>query len=72
VKEITSSSSSSSSHHQQPPATATTSIRAEGNRLQLYSFSSANDKISDKTKHIMKISHINVNIYDKAVTSQQK
>ena len=30
-----------------------------------------NDKISDKTKHIMKISHINVNIYDKSVTSQQ-
>ena len=24
-----------------------------------------NDKISDKTKHIMKISHINLNIYDK-------
>jgi hypothetical protein len=45
---------------------------AEGNRLRLYSFSSANEKISDKTKHIMKISHINVNIYDKAVTSQQK
>jgi hypothetical protein len=45
---------------------------AEGNRLRLYSFSSANKKISDKTKHIMKISHINVNISDKAVTSQQK
>ena len=30
-----------------------------------------NYKISDKTKHIMKISHINVNIYDKTVTSQQ-
>ena len=45
---------------------------AEGNRLRLYSFSSANEKISDKAKHIMKISHINVNIYDKAVTSQQK
>jgi hypothetical protein len=25
----------------------------------------------NKTKHIMKISHINVNIYDKAATSQQ-
>jgi hypothetical protein len=25
----------------------------------------------NKTKHIMKISHINVNIYDKTVTSQQ-
>jgi hypothetical protein len=24
-----------------------------------------------KTKHIMKISHINVNIYDKTATSQQ-
>jgi len=30
-----------------------------------------NDKISDKTKHIMKISHISVNIYDKTPTSQQ-
>jgi len=29
-----------------------------------------NDKISDKTKLIMKISHINI-IYDKTVTSQQ-
>jgi hypothetical protein len=36
------------------------------------SSSSSNDKISDKTKHIMKISHINVNSYDKTVTSQQK
>ena len=45
---------------------------AEGNRLRLYSFSSTNEKISDKTKHIMKISHINVSIYDKAVTIQQK
>jgi hypothetical protein len=45
---------------------------AEGNRLRLCSFSSANERISDKTKHIMKISHINVNISDKAVTSQQK
>jgi ABC-type phosphate transport system permease subunit len=27
--------------------------------------------ISTKTKHIMKISHINVNIYDKTATSQQ-
>jgi hypothetical protein len=26
---------------------------------------------SQKTKHIMKISHINVNIYDKTATSQQ-
>jgi hypothetical protein len=25
----------------------------------------------NKTKHIMKISHINVNIYDKTATSQQ-
>jgi hypothetical protein len=25
----------------------------------------------NKTKHIMKISHINVNIYDKPATSQQ-
>jgi hypothetical protein len=25
----------------------------------------------NKSKHIMKISHINVNIYDKTVTSQQ-
>jgi hypothetical protein len=30
-----------------------------------------NDKILDKTKHIMKISHINLNIYDKTTTSQQ-
>ena len=30
-----------------------------------------NDKISDKTKHIMKISHIYVNIYDKTATSHQ-
>ena len=30
-----------------------------------------NDKISDKAKHIMKISHINLNIYDKAATNQQ-
>jgi len=30
-----------------------------------------NDKISDKTEHIMKISHISVNIYDKTPTSQQ-
>jgi len=29
------------------------------------------DKISDKTQHIMKISHISVNIYDKTPTSQQ-
>ena len=36
------------------------------------SSSSSNDKISEKTKHIMKISHINVNIYDKTVTSQHK
>jgi hypothetical protein len=28
-------------------------------------------QISDKTKHIMKLSHINVNIYDKTATSQQ-
>jgi hypothetical protein len=26
---------------------------------------------TNKTKHIMKISHINVNIYDKTATSQQ-
>ena len=52
--------------------TAAAATAAERNRLRLYSFSSAIDKISDKTKHIMKISHINVNIYDKAVTSQQK
>ena len=30
-----------------------------------------NDKISDKKKHIMKISNINLNIYDKTPTSQQ-
>ena len=30
-----------------------------------------NDKISDITKHIMKISHINLNIYDKTATSQK-
>ena len=30
-----------------------------------------NDKISDKKKHIMKIPHINLNIYDKTPTSQQ-
>jgi hypothetical protein len=30
-----------------------------------------NDKISDKAKHIMKISHINVNIYYITVTRQQ-
>ena len=29
-------------------------------------------KSQTKKKHIMKISHINVNIYDKTVTSQQK
>jgi len=29
-----------------------------------------NDKISDKTKHIIKIPHINI-IYDKTVTNQQ-
>ena len=31
-----------------------------------------NDEISDKTKHIMKISHINLNIYDKTATNQKK
>jgi hypothetical protein len=31
-----------------------------------------NEKISDKTKHIMKISHINLNINDKTATSQKK
>jgi hypothetical protein len=30
-----------------------------------------NDKISEKAKHIMKISHININIYDKSVTRQR-
>jgi hypothetical protein len=30
-----------------------------------------NDKISDKAKHIMKILHINVNIYNTTATSQQ-
>jgi hypothetical protein len=40
--------------------------------LPCWSFVIEVDKISDKTKHIMKISHINVNIYDKTVTSQQK
>jgi hypothetical protein len=43
---------------------AAAAATTEGNRLRLYSFSSTNEKISDKTKHIMKISHINVNIYD--------
>ena len=28
-------------------------------------------KVNDKPKHIMKISHISVNIYDKTPTSQQ-
>ena len=31
-----------------------------------------NDKISDKTTHIMKILHINLNIYDKTATSKKK
>jgi hypothetical protein len=30
-----------------------------------------NDKISDRMKHIMKISNTNVNIYEKTPTSQQ-
>ena len=47
------------------------SFSSASRRIRLHS-SSSNDKISDKTKHIMKISHINVNIYDKTVTSQQK
>jgi hypothetical protein len=30
-----------------------------------------NDKNSDKTKHIMKISHINLSIYDEKITSER-
>jgi hypothetical protein len=58
----TQSSSSSSSSSRHIPQSSSSSNRVEIPPKTRY---------KKKTKHIMKISHINVNIYDKTVTSQQ-
>jgi hypothetical protein len=51
-----------------PPPSSTSSAGAAAIALK---FHPKHVIKKNKTKHIMKISHINVNIYDKTATSQQ-
>jgi hypothetical protein len=73
----TSFSSSSSSSSCPPPvaaaaaASSSAAAAAAAAAAIALKFHSKHVTNKNKTKHIMKISHINVNIYDKTVTSQQ-